>query len=88
MFGQVRVFPETKNCLIQLDCFYATIETFSVLPIFIHLIKKRLSSELLHCALCIVHCALLHTQTATHHGCNEFLNSIAGAYYETATFGY
>ena len=33
----------------------------------IHLIQKRL---LLNC--CIVHCALLHTQTATHHGCNEF----------------
>ena len=37
---------------------------------------------------CIVHCTLLHTQTATHHGCNEFLNSIAGAYYETAAFVY
>ena len=23
---------------------------------------------------CIVHCALLHTQTATHHGCNEFVH--------------
>ena len=33
----------------------------------IHLIKKRLSSELLHCAL-------LHTQTAKHHGCNEFVH--------------
>ena len=39
---------------------------------------------LLNC--CTVHCALLHTQTAMHHGCNEFLNSIAAAYYETATF--
>ena len=48
---------------------------------YIHLIKKGLSSELLHCAL-------LHTQTAMHHGCNKFLNSIAGAYYETATFVY
>ena len=48
----------------------------------IHLIQKMfssISSELLHCAL-------LHTQTATHHGCNEFLNSIAGTYYETTTF--
>ena len=49
----------------------------------IHLIKKRLSSELLHCAL-----RMLHTQTAKHHGCNEFLNSIAGTYCETATFMY
>ena len=29
--------------------------------------SKRLSSELLHCAL-------LHTQTAMHHGCNEFVH--------------
>ena len=35
-----------------------------------------------------MHCILLHTQTAKHHGCNEFLNSIAGTYYETATFVY
>ena len=35
--------------------------------LYIHQIKKRLSSELLHCAL-------LHTQTATHHGCNEFVH--------------
>ena len=49
--------------------------------ICIHLIRKRLSSELLHCAL-------LHTQTATHHGCNDFLNIIASAYYETTTFVY
>ena len=34
---------------------------------YIYLIQKRLSSELLHCAL-------LHTQTATHHGCNEFVH--------------
>ena len=33
----------------------------------VHLIQKRLSSELLHCAL-------LHTQTAMHHGCNEFVH--------------
>ena len=33
----------------------------------IHLIQKRLSSELLYCALCIVHCTLLHTKTATHY---------------------
>ena len=32
-----------------------------------HLIQKRLSSELLHCAL-------LHTQTASHIGCKEFLH--------------
>ena len=42
----------------------------------LHLIEKRLSSE------------FLHIQTAMHHGCNEFLNSIAGTYYETATFVY
>ena len=53
----------------------------------IHLIKKRLSSELLHCALRIAYC-VLHTQTAKNRGCNEFLNSIAGTYYETATFVY
>ena len=52
-----------------------------LLPNIKHLIQKRLSSELLHCAL-------LHTQTAKHHGCNEFLNSSAGTYYETATFVY
>ena len=34
---------------------------------YIHLIHKRWSSELLHCAL-------LHTQTAMHHGCNEFVH--------------
>ena len=28
-------------------------------------------------------CALLYTQTATHHGCYDFLNSIVGAYYKT-----
>ena len=33
----------------------------------IHLIQKRLSYELLHCAL-------LHTQTAMQHGCNEFVH--------------
>ena len=37
-----------------------------------YLIQKRLSSEL-------VQCALLHTHTARHHGCNEVLNNIAGA---------
>ena len=35
-----------------------------------------------------MHCVLLHTKTAKHHGCNEFLNSVAGAYYETTTFMY
>ena len=35
--------------------------------ICIHLIQKRLSSEVLHCALRIQ----LHTQTAKHHRCNE-----------------
>ena len=33
----------------------------------IHLIQKRFSSELLHCTL-------LHTQTAKHHGCNKFVH--------------
>ena len=51
----------------------------------IHPIQKRLSSELLHCELRIV---AYPDRTAPHHGCNEFLNSIAGAYYETATFVY
>ena len=37
--------------------------------ICIHLIKKKC---LPNC--CIVHCALLHTQTAKHHGCNEFVH--------------
>ena len=35
--------------------------------LYIHLIQERLSSELLHCAL-------LHTQTAKHHGCNKFVH--------------
>ena len=37
--------------------------------ICIHLITKKC---LPNC--CIVHCALLHTQTAKHHGCNEFVH--------------
>ena len=55
-----------------------------VFSVNVHLIKKGSSSELLHCALHIV----AYTQTAKHHRCNEFLNSIAGAYYETAAFVY
>ena len=49
----------------------------------LHLIQKRLSSELLHCALRIV---AYPDRKAPW--INEFLNSIAGTYYETATFVY
>ena len=37
--------------------------------LYIHLLKKGC---LLNC--CIVHCALLHTQTAKYHGCNKFVH--------------
>ena len=41
--------------------------TANVYCVYIHLIQKSLSSKLLHCAL-------LHTQTAKNHGCNEFVH--------------
>ena len=43
--------------------------SFFAVELCIHLIQKGC---LLNC--CIVHCALLHTQTAKHHGCNEFVH--------------
>ena len=66
IFISVRVFV----CV----CIYIYIYIYMYMCMYIHLILNRLSSELLHCALCIVHCALLHTQTAKHHGCNEFVH--------------
>ena len=61
--------------IIEMLCKTLTI----LIIVIIRLIRKWLSSELLH---------MLHTQTTKHHGCNKFLNSIAGTYYETATFVY
>ena len=47
-------------------CIYIHMYRRTYIHTYIPLIKKMLSFELLHCAL-------LHTQTATHHGCNEFV---------------
>ena len=52
---------------IQSWLWLAACKWCKIQEIHIHLIQKRLSSELLHCAL-------LHTQIAKHHGCNEFVH--------------
>ena len=62
-FGGFLLCGQPSKLKLRID--YVTFARVTLF--FIHLIQKGC---LLNCG--IVHCALLHTQTATHHGCNEF----------------
>ena len=73
------------GCYIKSIIIIIIITIIIIIIIIIHRSNSK-KGCLLNC--CIVHCTLLHTQTAMHHGCNEVLNSIAGAYNEIATFVY
>ena len=44
----------------------------AIFCLHVHVYTQLKKGCLLNC--CIVHCALLHTQTAMHHGCNEFVH--------------
>ena len=62
------VCSSASGKLLLQDCIIENKYKLHVLFVLnIHLIQKRFSSELLHCAL-------LHTQTAMHHGCNKFVH--------------
>ena len=46
---------------------FADVGSMKVNIFYIHLIQKRLSSELLHCALCIAHCCMPRPQIIAVH---------------------